>query len=135
MAKAKKRAKKKTAKKAVKKVARKKSARKRSTASNRQTGGSNKERDEQRSAKGPGKRVVKTSHGSHTYYERRKNRSDQPGKLTGFNTSVLSRELKDRANGELAAGLLARDKATNLKQHKAAMKKITGARKKLRAFS
>lgn len=50
----------------------------------RQTGSSNKKRDQARSAKAPGKRTVKRADGSsHTYTERRKNRSDKPGKLTG----------------------------------------------------
>lgn len=49
----------------------------------RQTGTSNKYRDELIQAKPPGKRRVKTAKGSHVYYERRKNRSDKPGSLTG----------------------------------------------------
>lgn len=40
-------------------------------------------RDKQIRAKAPGKRRVKTGSGSHTYYERRANRSDKPGSLTG----------------------------------------------------
>ena len=49
-------------------------------ASTRQTGGSNTKRDKQRRAKPPGKRVSQTGN---VYYERRKNRSDKPGKLSG----------------------------------------------------
>lgn len=57
----------------------------------RQTGHSNLAMDKRIHAKAPGKRIVKTSKGSHTYYERRKNRSDKPGKLTGGNNSSTYR--------------------------------------------
>jgi hypothetical protein len=49
----------------------------------RQTGKSSKLHDERYQAKAPGKRMVKTTNGSHVYYERRKNRSDVPGSLSG----------------------------------------------------
>lgn len=45
-----------------------------------QTGKSDKKRDSDRQAKAPGKRRSKSGR---TYIERRKNRSDMPGKLTG----------------------------------------------------
>lgn len=61
----------------------------------RQTGKSNKKRDVQRKAKAPGKRTVnKGKRSEHTYTERRKNRSDMPGQLTGaasYNYVILSR--------------------------------------------
>lgn len=47
----------------------------------RQSGGSDRFRDIQRKAKPPGTRRSKTGR---KYFERRKNRSDAPGKLTGF---------------------------------------------------
>lgn len=50
---------------------------------NRQTGTSSKHYDEMRTAKAPGKRRIKSGHKYHTYTERRKNRSDKPGQLTG----------------------------------------------------
>lgn len=51
---------------------------------NRQTGTSSKHYDEMRTAKAPGKRLVRSRSGkSHYYTERRKNRSDKPGQLTG----------------------------------------------------
>ena len=46
-----------------------------------QTGTSNKLYDSMKKAKGPGKRVSATGG---VYYERRKNRSDMPGSLTGI---------------------------------------------------
>jgi len=53
----------------------------------RQTGTSNRKRDEERHAKTPGKRKT-TRKGKKTfYYERRKNRSDRPGQLTGMSNS------------------------------------------------
>lgn len=56
----------------------------------RQTGRSSKKRDEERKAKLPGKRLVKNKGGKTTvYYERRKNRSDAPGKLTGFESDFV----------------------------------------------
>ncbi len=88
----------------------------------RQTGTSNRKNDKERRAKAPGKR--KSGNGTF-YYERRKNRSDVPGTLMGVKKSALS---------SLANGLLARDQAHTLKQHKAAVKKIAAARKKLAAF-
>ncbi|CAK0746728.1 hypothetical protein CCP1ISM_250002 [Azospirillaceae bacterium] len=50
-----------------------------------QTGKSNKKNDQERKAKKPGVRKTKT--GS-TYIERRKNRSDMPGKLTGYDRKL-----------------------------------------------
>lgn len=56
-----------------------------------QTGSSNKLYDSRKKAQGPGKRVSKgganqygVSKGGSVYYERRKNRSDMPGSLTGI---------------------------------------------------
>lgn len=69
----------------------------------RQTGTSNRKVDSQRKAKRPGKR--RTSHGT-TYTERRKNRSDAPGKLSGtaYNEMIL-RNLRQR-NLELAEAVM-----------------------------
>lgn len=75
-----------------------------------QTGSSTKKYDEQRKAKKPGKR--KTAHGT-VYTERRKDRSDMPGKLTGVSTASLASELKKRKREQLAKALLAKDQATN----------------------
>lgn len=62
----------------VKRV-KKKAAKKKSY---RQTGTSSKKYDQQRTARPPGARIPKGGR-KVTYYERRKNRSDVPGKLTG----------------------------------------------------
>jgi hypothetical protein len=58
----------------------------------RQTGTSNRKNDRDRSARPPGARIPKGGK-KVTYYERRKNRSDVPGKLTGtaYNSMILSR--------------------------------------------
>lgn len=67
----------------------------------RQTGTSDKKADKERKALPPGRRVAKKS--KHVYYERRANRSDKPGRLTGtaLNEMVL-RNLRER-NQNLAA--------------------------------
>lgn len=51
----------------------------------RQTDTSNQAADVKRKAKAPGKRKSKSGA---TYYERRKNRSDKPGSLTGGNKNI-----------------------------------------------
>lgn len=74
---------------------------------NRQTGDSNKFYDEAVKAKQPGKRKSATGK---IYYERRKNRSDKPGSLTGIlNTQYefnkvpgrIARELEEKRKAEL----------------------------------
>jgi hypothetical protein len=67
-----------------KKKSAKKKAPKKKKADYHQTGKRKSiKRDKQIKAKPPGKRRVKSGSGSHTYYERRANRSDKPGSLTG----------------------------------------------------
>lgn len=66
---------------AKKKAAKKKPVKK---VSLHQTGKSNRKRDEERSARLPGKRI---SRSGAVYYERRKNRSDKPGSLSGAGMS------------------------------------------------
>jgi hypothetical protein len=95
-----------------------------------QTGSSSKHYDQMKTAKAPGKRKSKSGR---IYTERRKNRSDLPGKLTGI--GAIKSKLRNHYEQQLAGGLLAREKATTLKQHKAAMNKIGAARKQLKAFS
>lgn len=68
-----------------KKSASKKVGAKKKKPKSRQTGTSNRRRDLELTAKSPGKRMVKSGKKSHAYYERRKNRSDKPGHLTGMN--------------------------------------------------
>lgn len=84
-----------------KKAAKKKSAKvgKRKPSKSRQTGTSSLLRDRRLTAKAPGKRIVRHKGKKSTkYYERRKNRSDKPGKLTGagsgasiYRTNVMNR--------------------------------------------
>lgn len=71
----------------------------------RQTGTSNKSYDRQRSARPPGPRKPKGGK-KVTYYERRKNRSDVPGSLTGTGGSsalneMVLRNLRERNNNLL----------------------------------
>jgi hypothetical protein len=119
-------AKKKPARKKRRKVGATKTA-----AKYRQTGSSTKHRDKMFRAKAPGKR--KSASGK-VYYERRKNRSDVPGTLTGISVGAMRSEMKRRTESNLADALLAKEKATSLKQHKAAMKRIYKYRKELKAL-
>jgi len=59
---------------------------------NRQTGSSVKKRDKARKAKPPGKRISKSKQ---VYYERRKNRSDKPGTVSGAK-AFIRQSLSDR---------------------------------------
>lgn len=59
----------------------------------RQSGSSDRFRDIQRKAKPPGTRRSKTGR---KYFERRKNRSDAPGKLTGFTNAYAVRDRIER---------------------------------------
>jgi hypothetical protein len=62
----------------------------------RQTGTSNSQIDKKRKAKAPGKRVVKHKGSKSTvYYERRKNRTDKPGSLSGAK-ALIRNSLKER---------------------------------------
>ena len=67
-----------------------------------QTGKSDKSRDEQREALKPGKRK---SRSGVTYFERRKNRTDMPGKLTGTGTmnELYIRNLNERNRSMIEA--------------------------------
>jgi hypothetical protein len=60
----------------------KKATAKRKVSATRQTGSSSTARDRARKALAPGRRVSRTGR---VYYERRKNRSDKPGMLSGYN--------------------------------------------------
>jgi len=65
----------------------------------RQTGTSKRSADKKRKAKAPGKRVVRHPGAKATvYYERRKNRSDKPGTMSGVDDAkrLLKRRLKER---------------------------------------
>lgn len=97
--------------------------------STRQTGRSNKRKDSQRKAKAPGKR--KSASGN-TYIERRKNRSDAPGKLTGVSAGSLKGELVRRKKDELGRLLLQRDLQTGVVKKRKLSKKITAKRSELK---
>lgn len=90
--------------------------------SSRQTGTSNKRSDAQRKSKPPGKRKSKSGK---VYYERRKNRTDKPGSMTGF---------KQVAKDHLAKALLQYELADTIKATKTAQKQKTKWRKVLKAL-
>lgn len=92
----------------------------------RQTGTSVKRIDRQRKAKPPGKRKSKTGK---TYYERRKNRSDVPGSITGLKAAVRSR-LKEK----LSKQLLQREMATTKTKRRKASKAISETKGQLKKF-
>ena len=62
-----------------------------------------------RKAKSPGKRV---SASGGVYYERRKNRSDMPGSLTGVNSDILKKYTETLNNIEKLEKTLLRNKET-----------------------
>lgn len=80
-----------------KKPAKKKAAKKR-LVSYRQTGTSKIKVDRKLVARKPGKRLSVTGK---VYYERRKNRSDKPGALSGVSAASLKGALKDRLEEKL----------------------------------
>lgn len=88
----------------------------------RQTGSSNRKADRKRKAKPPGKR--KSASGK-TYYERRKNRSDVPGKLSGASAATLTRELVARKKTDLGKLLLRRELCGTKRDRKKISKRIT----------
>lgn len=90
----------------------------------RQTGTTNKKNDQARKAKRPG---VRTSSSGVRYTERRKNRSDVPGSLTG---SGLRSEVKTK----LSNALLAHELATTIKATKEARQRIIKYRKILKSL-
>lgn len=102
--------------------------------SNRQTGSSNKKHDQERSARPPGARVPRGGTVV-TYYERRKNRSDVPGKLTGVTAGRLASELKRRLKDKLAKELLAKDLTPKKSLKKRYQKLITETRSRLKRLS
>jgi hypothetical protein len=92
----------------------------------RQTGRSNKKRDEERSAQTPGKRLVKSASGeSHVYYERRKNRSDAPGKLSGVSTAKMKSVLRNRLQEKLGKDFVQKTFAKTKRAKQKIQKDIT----------
>lgn len=103
---------------------RKKSTRKPKKKNYRQTGTSNRKNDEARHAKKPGKRKG--------YYERRKNRSDAPGKLTGVSAASLGAELKRRLVEKIDANVVRKYHATKKPLKRKYQKVISETKTKLR---
>lgn len=93
-----------------------------------QTGSSGKRRDAMFKAKAPGKR---RSSSGRTYTERRKNRSDLPGKLTGITAAQLQGELKRRLKDQLGKQLVKRETATTRRSYNVARDRVTMIRKSL----
>lgn len=91
----------------------KKAPAKKKKASYRQTGGSNKRNDSMRKAKAPGKR--KSASGN-VYYERRKNRSDVPGRLLG---TASMYDVRDRIEKMIAQTIRFQDEAKRNKDKRA----------------
>lgn len=93
--------------------------------SSRQTGTSNKSYDRQRSARPPGPRKPSGSR-KVTYYERRKNRSDKPGQLTGGLKSDTKQKLsKALLDYELARTIRSTDEArTRIKKYRRILKSL-----------
>lgn len=89
---------------------------------NRQTGSSNRKADRKRKAKSPGKRL---SRSRRVYYERRKNRTDKPGSLTG---------IKSRVKQSLGKALLDYELANTIKATKEAQKRKVKYRKLLKSL-
>lgn len=99
----------------------------------RQTGTSNKKADRERSAKTPGKRTVKHGKKKATiYYERRKNRSDKPGQLTGVSVASLASALKKKMNEKLDKLVVQKFHATKKAAKRKLQKAITAQKSKIR---
>lgn len=95
----------------------------------RQTGSSNRRLDKKRKAKAPGKR--KSASGK-TYYERRRNRSDVPGKLSGASAATLKRELVSRKKSDLGKLLLRRELCSTKRDRKKISKNIAATKQAIK---
>lgn len=97
-----------------------------------QTGSSNKVADRKIKAKSPGKRKSATGR---KYFERRANRSDMPGTLTGVSSATLTSTLKTRLKDELGKQLVKRETATTKRDRRAAQKLVAETKYKLKKLS
>lgn len=102
--------------------------------SSRQTGSSNKKYDQQRSARPPGARIPAGAK-KVTYYERRKNRSDAPGQLTGVSSAQLTNALKKRLMEKENALVLKKYRATRKTDKRKIQKEISTTKQQLRKLS
>jgi hypothetical protein len=102
---------------------------------NRQTGTSNKQYDVKRSARPPGARIPRGG-SKVTYYERRKNRSDKPGTVTGTKTvSQLKAMMLAKLKEDMGKQLLKKECATSAKAFRSAGQKIIELRKQINKIS
>lgn len=90
----------------------------------RQTGSSSKKYDQMRTARPPGPRIP-AGGTKVTYTERRKNRSDVPGKLTGMSATTLKSELRNRYKETLGKQLVQRELTKGKLKRRKIQKKIT----------
>jgi len=103
------------------KIVAKKNRKKSKKVKNRQTGTSSRPADQRRHARRPGKRRSK---GGSIYYERRKNRSDVPGSLTGLSTVKVKSVLKEKYTESLGKVLLQREMKKGQSGQKRNVKKL-----------
>lgn len=94
-----------------------------------QSGSSNTSIDKKKKAKAPGKRKSATGK---TYYERRKNRSDKKGTLTGVSEAKMIEAIRAKVEEKMGRAYVARDKAKLKRDKKAYQKVITECKVKLR---
>lgn len=97
-----------------------------------QTGSSVKRKDKQRKALAPGKRTSATGH---KYTERRKNRSDVPGTLTGVSAATLTSELKSRIKEKLGKQLVRKELATTKRDRTKLGKEVRATKLQLKRLS
>ncbi len=97
----------------------------------KQTGTNNRPADRKRKAKSPGKRRSASGR-SHT--ERRKNRSDVPGTLTGVSTAQLKGAIKQKIKGTIDKAVLGKFHATKKRDKKKYQKIITTKKIELRRY-
>ena len=98
----------------------------------RQTGASDTLADEKRSARPPGKRM---SSNGETYYERRKNRSDVPGRLTGISLSAIKAEARRKINEQIDKLVVRKFRETKKRVRAKLQKEISAAKAELKKFS
>lgn len=102
--------------------------------SSRQTGSSSKAYDIMRTARPPGARKPAGSN-KVTYYERRKNRSDKPGQLTGIGSATaaqLKAALRSRLVEKESKLVLQKYRATRKTDKRSIGKQITAVKSELR---
>lgn len=98
----------------------------------RQTGTSNRMIDERLTARKPGKRRAASGK---TYYERRKNRSDKPGQLTGVSVGSMKNGVLSHYKEKLANRLMRRELATTKTEKKKLTKEIRLLKSMIRIYS